>query len=214
MSLSSSFPVATDLAGPKDFILVLPKDANTQFGKISDYAVNLKDGQILVGVRKPSNTGMVVTEFANIGIFGNGQGADAVVTVSNGVIRVANLDGLGENVRIQLTGPQFAGFKSKIFNIKPGYELVVSGSPLTRKDLRPNDGIGRRQSQLIENRHLAISQFSVESVLKGSELIANIQQHDTGAKERRILADMSKMAAVLNQVGGTWGYEQGQGQKP
>lgn len=204
---TGKFPSASDLGGSTDFILVLPKDANTIFGKISQYAVSLKEGQLLVGVRKPSNTGMVVTDNVEIALFSNAQGADALVTMKDGVIRVANLDGLGDNVRILLKGPQFEALKNKVFALKPGFELVASGTPLTRKDIRPPDGIGRRQTQLIETRHVAISQFSVESALKNSDLVANLAQKDSGSKERRILADMSKMAAVLNQVGGTWGYE-------
>jgi len=195
------------LGGSTDFILVLPQGANTAWAKISQYAATLKDGQLLVGVRKPSQIGMVVTENASVALFSNAQGADALVTVRDGVVRIANLDGLGENVKIQLNGPAFAELKVRSFSLKPGFELVASPSPLTRKDLRPIDGIGRRQSQLIGNRHVAISQFSVESAMKSSDLIASIQQKDTGSKEKRTLADMSKMAAVLNQVGGTWGYE-------
>ncbi|MBX9688740.1 MAG: hypothetical protein K2X27_18680 [Candidatus Obscuribacterales bacterium] len=206
LNISTKFPQVADLRGSKDFILVLPGPSSV-WAKVSDYAASLTNGQLLVGVRKPSTTGMIVTSNANIAIYSNGQGADVLVTMKDGVLRLANLDGLGENVRIQLTGDIFGPLKGKVFNLKPGFELVASSTPLTKRDLRPNDGIGRRQTQLIENKHVAISQFSLESVLKGSDLIANMQQKDTGSKERRILADMSKMAAVLNQVGGTWGYE-------
>jgi hypothetical protein len=207
LSPASHFPSVNELGGSTDFILVLPQSVSTVWGKISQYAANLKDGQLLVGVRKPSQIGMVVTENASIALYSNAQGADALVTMKDGIVRVANLDGLGENVKVQLTGPAFAELRNRSFSLKPGFELVASGGPLTRRDLRPPDGIGRRQSQLIGNRHIAISQFSLESAMKGSDLIASIQQKDSGSKEKRILADMSKMAAVLNQVGGTWGYE-------
>jgi hypothetical protein len=204
---TAKFPAVNELGGSTDFILVLPRSASTVWTKISQYAVTLKDGQLLVGVRKPSQIGMIVTENASIALYSNAQGADALVTTKDGVVRIANLDGIGENVTVQLNGSVFAKLNRRSFSLRPGFELLASVNPLTRKDLRPSDGIGRRQTQLIENRYVAISQFSVESAMKNSDLIASIQQKDTGSKEKRILADMSKMAAVLNQVGGTWGYE-------
>ncbi len=207
MLSGGKFPSVNELGGSPDFILVLPKDSNTVFEKISQFAASLKQGQVLIGIRQPSKAGMLLTENAEIAIFSNAQGADVLVTYKDGVLRVANLDGMGENVRIVLKGPQFAGLNNKVFALKPGFELVASGAPLTRKDIRPTDGIGRRQTQLIETKHVAISQFQVESALKNSDLVASLAQKDSGSKERRILADMSKMAAVLNQVGGTWGYE-------
>lgn len=54
---------------------------------------------------------------------------------------------------------------------------------------------------------MGISEISVESILHASDLIANLQQQDSGARERRILADMSKMAAVRNRVNGTCGFD-------
>lgn len=202
-------PAVNNLKGSTDFILVKAKSPN-DFDKISPYAVKIKGGALLVGVRKPSETGMVVSDIGNVAIFSNAAGADVMVTFQNGVLRIMNLDGLGENVRLALTGPTFQELTSRTFSIKPGYELVASATALSRRDLRPSDGITRRASQVIGNKHVAISQFSVESVLKGSDLIASLNQADTGSKEKRILSDMSKMAAVLNQVHGNYGFEASQ----
>lgn len=207
-------PGVTNLKGSTDFILVKSKTPN-DFDRVSPYAVKINNGgQLLIGVRKPSETGMVVSDIGNIAIFSNAAGADVMVSLKNGVLRIMNLDGLGENVRLSLTGSQFSDLSSRAFSIKPGYELVASGSALSRRDLRPGDGISRRGVQIIGNKHVAIAQFSVESVLKGSDLIASMNQSDSGSKERRILTDMSKMAAVLNQVNGNYGYDTGKEQTP
>lgn len=207
-------PAVTNLKGSTDFILVKSKTPN-DFDKVSPYAVKINNGGVLlVGVRKPSETGMVVSDIGNVAIFSNAAGADVMVSFKNGILRIMNLDGLGENVRLALTGSQFADLSARAFTIKPGYELVASGSALTRRDLRPGDGISRRGVTMIGNKHVAIAQFSVESVLKGSDLIASMNQTDSGSKEKRILADMSKMAAVLNQVNGNYGFDTGKEQTP
>ena len=51
-----------------------------------------------------------------------------------------------------------------------------------------------------------MSEFSVDSAIKNNDLIADIRQNTTGVKERRILSDMSKMAAVLNYTRGEGGF--------
>jgi hypothetical protein len=73
--------------------------------------------------------------------------------------------------------------------------------------LRPHDGISRRRTKVLNQGYVALSEFSVESVLHTSSLIANMTQKESDAKEKRIISDMSKMAAVLNQVNGSSGYQ-------
>ena len=53
---------------------------------------------------------------------------------------------------------------------------------------------------------MAISEFSVQSVLSNSAVIVQIAQQSTNAKEARVLSQMSKMAAVLNYVNSPYGY--------
>lgn len=197
------FPSVDKLGGSTDFLLVKSKDS-TQWSKISPYAASLQSGSLLVGVRKPSQTGMVQTPIGDIAIY---AGADVLISFDNGILRVTNLDGLGTSCQVKLIGPQTGSLETKVFALKPGYELIFSENKLTSRDLKPVDGLARRQPQLMGNDHLALAQISIEGLMNNSSLLANLNQADSGSKERRMLADMSKMAAVLNQVHGVYGYE-------
>ncbi len=202
LSSIRSFPGSEVLKGSTDFILVRATEGSV-FQKISPYMVNLTSGQLLLAVHKPSNTGMVQTPLGRVALFAN---SDVLVSFVNGVLRIENIDGLGENVKVNLDQGPFAGAADPMFAMAPGFELIASDRKLDRTDLRPRDGIARRKAKLIHNGYIAISEFSVESVLQSSSLVAEMNRKESGSKDRRVVADMSRMAAVLNNVNGG-GYE-------
>ena len=90
--------------------------------------------------------------------------------------------------------------------IKVGNELIVGDRPLAKADLRPADGIGRRRFCMLESNYLAVNEFSLESVLTTSDMMVDLVQKVDGLKERRLIGDLSKMAAVLNYLNGA-GYQ-------
>jgi hypothetical protein len=196
-----SFPDNSFLKGSADFIL-LQKAPGTDANKDTPYSVNFVSGTIMVSVRKPSNIGMIDTPLGRIAVYGN---ADAMLSFKDGVLRIQNLDGVGNTLRINLSKGPFTS-NPIILALAPGHELVASDHKLTRSDLTAGDGILRRKPKLIGEGNIAVSQFSLESVLSNSALIAQMNQKETGSKEHRVLADMSRMAAVLNHVNGTQGY--------
>ncbi len=192
----SAFPKQEELGGSPEFIEVKWAPLS-EFTKPNLYSVNLNAGQVLVGVKKPSNTGMIITPIGSVAIFSN---SDVLVSYKGGVLRVSNLDGLGDTVRINFNG--------KVYSIPPGVEFVGSDKKLTRQDLHPGDNLARRNAQVIQGENAAIIEFSVESTLEGSNLVANLQTSSAGDKERRMLNDVSRMAAVLNHLAGTEGFSQ------
>ena len=131
--------------------------------------------------------------------------SDFIVKFDADTLRITNADARGRNLRIFLNKGPFSKNKTHV-SIKSGYELVIGSNKLTRSDMRPADGIARRHFQVLDNGHLAISEVSVGSIISASSLIANIRQNTTGSIERRIIGDMSKMAAVLNHMNGTQGF--------
>lgn len=199
----SSFPKFSDLKGPTDWILVNAQ-AGCLYDRLSPYAIELKDGTALFSVKHPSNMGMVRTALGDISVRAD---ADVLISFTGGVLRVFNLDGRGEIVMAQLNkGPFGTPETDPTVSVAPGFELVASTNKLTRSNIKPADGIARRNFKVFSDGHLAVSEFSVESVLQTSELIASMSQRDTGLKAKRVLGDMSKMAAVLNHMNGTAGY--------
>lgn len=196
------FPSADHLAGSLDFLLAIPQDANTELKRTSPYVVELLNGNILGSVRRPSNTGIVQTPEGDVAYSAN---SDAFVSVQNHTLRVRNVDGMGRNIKIHLKHGPLAG---KTLSIQPGYELVASDHKMSRADLRPADGIARRSFQLFAGGFVAVSQYQVESELQHSALVSSLKQKEsTDPKARRILNDMSKMAAVLNQMNGPQGFQ-------
>jgi len=198
---SMEFPQEGALEGPISGITVKWLEGTT-FSKPNDFIVKLDDGEVLISVKKPSKMALLKTPLGNVSITANG---DVLARFHKGVLRVTNLDGLGKSIKAKFD-------KKGIFDkpvtiaLSAGSEIVAGERRLGRADLRPRDGLARRGFKVIENSHLAISEISVQSILMHNDLIADLRQSTSGVKERRIIGDMSKMAAVLNHRNGTQGF--------
>jgi hypothetical protein len=191
-----------DGAKNPDGIIVAYKQGS-DFSRPGNCSVDLVSGEILVSVRRPSRLAQITSKIADASFSSD---ADVEVRLHDGALRFMNLSGLNQKVLVKVPAGVI-GDKSRVFAIRPGYELVVGDHKLTRPELRPSDGYARRFHKTLENGQMAISEISVESILRNSDLIADLKQKDSGSKERRILADMSKMAAVLNHLNGNSGFE-------
>ncbi len=198
----SQFPPNDKVQQNEDWITVLSTEGSV-FTKINNYTVDLKSGEILVSVKSPSKIAFVITPFGTLAFSAN---SDAMISFKDGVLRIMNFDGDGMAIKAQLNKGPFGGPADPTVTIASGYELVASENKIGNKELRPKDGIARRYSKVLEDGHLAISEFSVESAMKNCSMVADLSQKTSGVKERRILSDMSKMAAVLNYKHGTQGF--------
>lgn len=177
------------------------KDA--KIDQLNPDLVKLHTGQVLVAVSHPSKSALVQTYLGDISIQAEGQ---VIVSFDNGLLRVKNLIGQGNKVTIRLDKGPFSGQADPVYAISTGYELTAGNRKINVADLHPADGIGRRGVHLLAKGYLAISQISLSSVLASSDLLADMAQQTSGAKEKRLLSDLSKMAAVLDYVNGSAGY--------
>lgn len=196
----NQFPKEDELKGTSEWILVRARPGAV-YSRPTPYSVKLERGDILVTVKRPSNMAMINTPLGKVSIAADG---DVILSYNEGVLRVQNLDGLGKSVMAQIVPP---GQADPTVELAAGFELVAGTRKLTRADMKPKDGIARRHFKILEDGHLAVSEFSVESAIHNSDLIADIKQNVSGVKERRILSDMSKMAAVLNYMRGEEGFK-------
>jgi hypothetical protein len=194
-----SFPASSALSGPSSGILVR-SEPGTEFSRPNVYVVDLQKGAVLLSVRRPSNVALIQTPLGEVSVAANG---DAMVRFEDGLLRIDNLDGRGESVMVKFDGKLGS---AKPLAIAPGFEIVAGDHTLGRSDVRPSDGIARRHSKVLEGGKIAVNTFSLQSLLESHSLIAGMNQSQSGTKERKILGDMSKMAAVLNYVNGTQGY--------
>lgn len=189
--------------------------SGSDYERTSPSTVDLTEGALFISVRKPATVGLIHTPHGSVSI---GSDADVIVRYENGVLRVLNLTGLGENVKVKVHAAEVSAtvngqsFGTPVRNepialaLKVGHEIVSADRELTHRDLHPKDGIGRRQYALVESQVLAVNEFSLETALNGCDLIVDLQQKVSGVKERRILGDMTKMAAVLNYMNGAEGF--------
>jgi hypothetical protein len=182
--------------------IVVMSEEHAKYERTTPYSVSLVSGRIIVSVKRPSQIGLINTDLADFALSADG---DAVISSVNGVVRIMNTTARGDACRVKLLSSS-PNAKNKVFAVRPGYEFVIGKEKLTRRDLRPSDGIGRRRSKTFDDGKIALSEFSIQSVLHGSDLIAHVAQTYSGAKERRVLTDMSKMAAVLNHLHGVHGF--------
>ncbi|MBP9094610.1 hypothetical protein KBI23_26560 [bacterium] len=223
--LSNPFPSLDQLQQDEEGILVRSLE-NASFTRPSLASVKLESGSILVSVRRPSRLGVISTPQGDVSVSAD---SDVIVTYNDGLLRVLNLTGHGEAVKVKVHA---SNVSSKIISsapepkldtkpepshepivsqpvaiaVKVGHEIISSDHALTRADLHPQDGIGRRRFGFVESNVLAVSEFSLESVLTSSDLLVDLSQKTSGIKERRIMGDLSKMAAVLNYMNGQQGF--------
>ncbi|MBN9394978.1 MAG: hypothetical protein J0H83_07010 [Candidatus Melainabacteria bacterium] len=197
------FPNKSQLGGDSDWITVLSRQG-AQFSRPNPFQVDLKQGDIIVSVKNPSKLAMIATPYGDIAVGSNG---DCMVTMQNGVLRIFNFDGEGKAIKANLNKGPFAPKEADpIVAIAAGYELIAADAKLTRRELRPHDGIARRHAKVLESGNLAISEFSIESAIKSCDMLIELQQKDNNIKERRMLSDMAKMASILNYKVGAQGF--------
>lgn len=197
----SEFPKEEAASGPTSGITVKWTEG-TQFDKVNEFIVKLDDGEILVSVKRPSKLALIKTPLGKVSVNSNG---DVLAKFHNGVLRVTNLDGTGKTIKALFDRKGIFDTPLSV-SLRAGSELVCAEKKLSRRELRPKDGLARRGFKVIENAHLAVSEISVESIMRHDDLISQLAQNTNGAKERRILSDMSKMAAILNYKNGIQGF--------
>jgi hypothetical protein len=197
-----SFPQPSDLQGNAEWILVQSKP-DAKFERLTPYSVKFGSGEILVSVRRPSRLALVSTPYGDISL---NCDSDVMLSFKDGVLRILSLNARGDVVKVRLNKGAYDQQSAKVISLAPGYEVVASDHVLKRHEVRVADGFARRHFKLIDDGKMAVSEVNAESVLNSSGLIAAMNQKETGSKERRLLSDMSKMAAVLNYVNGVQGF--------
>jgi hypothetical protein len=196
----NAFPSA-DSGGSGDFFVVRG-DGDSVFHKDSPWSATVESGQVMVSMRRPTRLGLISTQLFEVALTGD---ADVVVIAADKQIRLVNIGGRGEAVKVKFARGRQGNQNANVIALAPGYELVVADHALSRSDVRPADGFARRNFQLFADGKAAVCEISAESVLASSTVIARVAQ-DNSDKERRVLHDMCKMAAVLNYVNGTQGF--------
>lgn len=198
VKVCKGFPRPEEFTGETSGIDVRAVEGS-QFSRPNPYTVDLRSGAVLVSVRKPSHLALVSTRYGEAVIAANGT----FMIQCGSPLRVLNIDARADNLKVKIK--PMDGLAEKVVTLAPGYELVVGPEKLGRQDLRPSDGLARRHSKILENGHMAVSEFSVESFLTTSQLIAQMAREQT-PQVKQNLAAMSKMAAVLNQLNGVQGF--------
>lgn len=173
---------------------------NAQFKESSAGNIELSSGKLLVSLPAAKSSVLVNTPVGKVWI---GKQANVLVSYQNNVLRIHNLDSIGQNVRL-LLDPSATGQASSVLAIRPGFELLASKHSLSLDLLRPADGIARRNQILSENNRVAISEIHLATLIK-NEPILNALRNST-ASERRIFDRVIKTAAVLDMTRGRAGF--------
>jgi hypothetical protein len=207
------FPAAAPSAG--DDGIIVKADSNCDFTHSEPGNIDLSGGRLFVSVRKPAKLAFINTPHAIIAVYAD---AEVLITFRDGVLKVVNLSGIGERVKVKIhhasvtatiNGTSYSEAKTEgiVMAVKLGHELSASDRPLSAADLRPADGMARRRAALFENDCLAVSEFSLEAALNQCELLKQLNSQPRGSREKKIFGDLSKMASVLNYFNGQGGFD-------
>jgi len=206
-------------------LIVKPK-SGCDMERPSPADVQLTSGTVFVSVRKPANLLIVTTPH---GLVSLSSDAEAIISFRDGLLKVMNLSAFGERVKVRIhhaavsatiNGKTYSEDSSEassegiVIAVKYGHELVAGDRKLTEGDIRPVDDVARRRMVMFENDHRAVSEFSLSSALRDSDLFSDLGREpsksgetaESQQRERHVLKDLAKMAAVLDYVYGESGY--------
>lgn len=175
----------------------------TIFVRPQNNVVNLTSGEVLISVKAPAKQANLNTPIGKVALVAN---SDILASFNNGIFRVKNVDGCGLKVKIKMDGGALFSNKPYVVSVAPGYEFTAANHKLSRVEMRPRDGIARRFVKVLEQGQMSIGEFYLAGAMASNELLVDLRQSVNGLKERRVISDMSKMAAVLNYQMGTTGF--------
>ncbi|MBU6454501.1 MAG: hypothetical protein KGS72_22220 [Cyanobacteria bacterium REEB67] len=198
--------------------IIVKADSCCDFARPEPGNIDLSSGRLFVSVRKPARLAFINTPHAIVAVYAD---AEVLVTFRDGVLKVVNLSGIAERVKVKIhhasvtatiNGTSYGEARTEgiVMAVKLGHELSASDRPLSAADLRPADGCPRRRAALFENDCLAVSEFSLEGALNQCELLKQLNNQPRGSREKKIFGDLAKMASVLNYFNGQGGFD-GQG---
>jgi hypothetical protein len=122
------------------------------------------------------------------------KGALLVLESSNHTARIYACSGPGD-VRVQIGATSI--------ELAPGNELVIADHKLTEEQVKKADGIGRRTKPAYSvsgSSFAALNDFSLVTLLANSNHLDSVKLANTPEK-KAVLARITKMAAILHQLG-------------
>jgi hypothetical protein len=179
-------------------------EEGSKIAQISSNEVKLDEGSVLVSLHGPA----AIVGTANGKVFVKGEG-NILTSFYSGVMRVENISARGVACKVQMDGKAIEG-ETKVVALAPGYEIVVGDRALANGEIRPADGIARRGQFVFDGNHIAVNEFSVDSIIDSHPIVAAML-NDTTKTDRRCLNEIAKMASVMNFVHGAGGYKPAEG---
>jgi hypothetical protein len=95
----------------------------------------------------------------------------------------------------------------ELMPLRAGHEITLCDRPLSKLDVSPPDGVGRRALQVYSDGHkyVALSEYSIGSLLKSTTYLRPLVAKQNG-KHSPELASLMKIAAVADVLGAAHGH--------
>jgi hypothetical protein len=150
-------------------------------------SVRLNRGEVFVNAA--ANSVELKTELATVQAL---KGALLSVRTIQGNTYIRSCSSAG-TVQVNVDGKTFA--------INPGEEMLLTNHRPDESEVRPTDGIGRRQSTttVVGSHYVTISDFAIITMLSGSDALAELV-HSKDANAKRLLGQLLKTAASVSTV--------------
>lgn len=171
------------------------KDA--QFKQTQPGVFELQAGQLLLSSGKRSVPVTVKLRSGHQVIVE--KNADVLVSVDGDVVRVNNLTGVGNNVKVQLAAD--SSEKSTVLSVDAGFEFVAKKFATQPADVRPDDGVARRNTVVADNGKFGISEVHAPTLIRRNDLLRSVFGAK-GGSDKKVADNILKVAASIATVRG------------